>query len=213
MVTHKRARDHAPHLQLAAEHAARDFAAAVQLLQRHNRLVRRDLEDAVGGGVDDQLAGAQVLLPQLVEDRRAGGGLVAQRAAADRLLEGIQKRAREPVRERRERAPELHAGDLPVPGGRVLSGRNLPELAIAARGHTICAAEADPVDMGKPQLHQMGNMRMARADDVTQRVRSGVAICGGIRQRADAHAVQHDENGFFIHDRSSSCSCPKARQA
>ena len=41
-----------------------------------------DLEDAVGRGVDDELAGGQVLVAQFGDDGRAAGRLVAQHAVA-----------------------------------------------------------------------------------------------------------------------------------
>ena len=41
--------------------------------------VRGDLEDAVGGGVDDRMAGAHVLGAELVDDHRAGRRVVADR--------------------------------------------------------------------------------------------------------------------------------------
>ncbi len=54
----------------------------VQLLERDRLLVRRDLEDRVGGRVDDPLARALVLLAELLDDLGARGGDVAEHAAA-----------------------------------------------------------------------------------------------------------------------------------
>jgi hypothetical protein len=54
----------------------------IELGNRHDLFVRRDLKHAVGGGVDDQRAGAQVLGPELVDDRGTRRRLVADHAAA-----------------------------------------------------------------------------------------------------------------------------------
>ena len=74
--------DHAADRVLAGEDLARGAAGLVELLERDRLLVRRDLEDRVGGGVDDPLAGALMLLAELLDDLRARGGLVAEHAAA-----------------------------------------------------------------------------------------------------------------------------------
>ena len=199
VVADKRTRDDAAHLQLARQQLARNLAVAVQLFQRHNRLVRRDLEHAVRRGIDDQLAGFDVFLAQLVENRRAGGGLVAQRAAADRPLKFLDEILREAVRERRERLRELNARDFPVTGGRVLAGGNLAQLAEAALGRFHPAGEARAVDVRQPQLHHMRQVRVAGVDDMAERIRALVAVLRSVRQFADAHAVQNDDDRFFVH--------------
>ena len=60
---------------------------AVELVDRDDVLVRRDLEHAVGRRVDDRRAGAHVLRPERVDDRRAGRDDVAERLPADAPLE------------------------------------------------------------------------------------------------------------------------------
>ena len=57
-VAHERARDHARDVVRGHEHGARRLACRVELSQRYHLLVRRDLEDGVRRGVDDQLPGA-----------------------------------------------------------------------------------------------------------------------------------------------------------
>ena len=199
MVADERTRDDAADLQLARQQLARDLAIAIQLLQRHNRFVRRDLEDAVRRGIDDQLAGLDVRLAQLVEDRRAGGGLVAQRAAADGLFKLLDEILREAVRERRERLRKLNARDFPMAGRGVLAGGNLAQLAEAALRRIHPAGEARAVDVRQPQLHQMRQFRMAGIDDMAERIRALVAVIRSVRQFADAHAVQNDDDCFFVH--------------
>ena len=85
-------------LQLAACHAAR----RVQLVDRDDVLVRGDLEHAVGRRVDDPAAGPAMLVAELLDDLRAGGGHVAEHPAAGRRREGVDHVVGKPVRERRK---------------------------------------------------------------------------------------------------------------
>ena len=77
----ERARDHAADAQPFANELVGDLAVAIELANRHDVLVRRDLEDAVGRRVDDRRAGPHVLGSELVDDLRPGSGLVAEHAA------------------------------------------------------------------------------------------------------------------------------------
>ena len=176
-----------------------DLAIAVELLKRHHILVCRNLEYAVRRGVDDQLARSDMLLTQFIKDRRAGGGLVAQRAAACRLFKALDKVLREPLRECREGALKLHARNLPMAGGRILAGRYLAHLAVRSHRRRNSPCKACAINIGKPHFHQMGNVRMAGIDDMSKRISAGVAVCGSIAKRANTHAVQHDQNRFFAH--------------
>ena len=99
----ERPRDHAADGVLAGQDLARDPAGLVELLERDRLLVRRDLEDRVGGRVDDPLAGALVLLAELLDDLRARRRLVAEHAAAGAVHERVDHVVREAVRVRRHR--------------------------------------------------------------------------------------------------------------
>ena len=83
----ERARDHAADAIRPVEQRARDFAHAIKLGDGNHVLVRGDLKDAVAGRVDDRKAGADVFFAKFLDDFGAGGGLVAERAAADAALE------------------------------------------------------------------------------------------------------------------------------
>ena len=76
----ERAGDHAPDRMPAREDLAGDAAAVVELLERDRLLVRGDLEDRVGGRVDDPLPGLLVLLSELLDDLRPRRGPVAEDA-------------------------------------------------------------------------------------------------------------------------------------
>ena len=130
----ERPRDHAAHFVRSAQDLARRLADLVEFPQRDDFFVRGDLEDAVGRGVDDRRAGAHVLLAQFLDDLGAGGGLVAERAAADAALEFVHDLGREAVRIERKRLVQMDADHFPVAGGRVLAGRRQRAAAVGAGG-------------------------------------------------------------------------------
>jgi hypothetical protein len=72
--------DDAAHFVLPAQQIAGDLAAAVEFIERDLFLVGGDLENAVGGGVDDQVAALEVLGAEFADDFGAGGGFVAEDA-------------------------------------------------------------------------------------------------------------------------------------
>ena len=60
--------DHPADGVLPFENVPRDLAGVEELLERNRLDVRRDLEDRVGGRVDDPLARDLVLLAELLDD-------------------------------------------------------------------------------------------------------------------------------------------------
>jgi hypothetical protein len=49
-------------------------------------------------------------------------------------------------------------------------------------------------DIRQAQAHKIIEMQRPRFRDVSERASSHVAVIGGIGQRADPHAVEHDPN-------------------
>ena len=90
------ARDDTADGVLARQDLPRRAAARVQLVERDRLLVRSDLEDGVGRGVDDPLARPLVLLAELLDNLGAGGGLVAEDPAAGALHEPVDHLVRKP---------------------------------------------------------------------------------------------------------------------
>ena len=81
-----------------------------------------DLKDGVARGVDDGLAGANVLLAKFLDDFGAGGGFVADGAAADLAFEFLDDLARESVLVDGEGLIEPDASHFPMARGRVFAG-------------------------------------------------------------------------------------------
>ena len=117
-----RARDDAGNAMLAREDLPRDAAVLVELLGRHHVLVGRNLEDAVGRGVDNELAGLELLATVVLNDLRAGIGLVAEHPTARLARELVQHLLGEAVGVRWEALGRDDARHLPVPHRGVLPG-------------------------------------------------------------------------------------------
>ena len=122
--------DHASHAEPSADHVEGNLADSVLLGNRNDVFVRGNLKHAVGGGVDDRLAGLDVLDAEALDDFGAGGDDVADRAAADPPLELSDEIGRKPVRKRRKRPVEDDAHHLPMPGYGILSRRRFSHPAV-----------------------------------------------------------------------------------
>jgi hypothetical protein len=181
--------------------------------------MRRDLEDAVGGGVADGPAGPQVRGALLLDDHRARGVAVAEDAigpgeAAD-LGREIGRKGRVGVGEVVPVPWHRHAREFPVPRWRVLAARHLGRRAPEAdRRHLeprrLCArrephrgAETQRVEVRDTQGAAAPVLRPARRAglrDMGQRVGAGVGHPVveegvGIGRAAAAHRIHHDEEG------------------
>ena len=177
---------------LAAHQLARDRADAPQLLDRNHFLVRRDLEDRVGRGVDDRRAGAHVLFAELVEDDRARRRLVAEGLAADAPLVLLDDVARKPVRIGAERIGDDEAHHFPVPGRGVLPRAHFvhpPECRLRR-----LARRRLRQGVQKPEARERRELRMFGGEHVAEGVRALVAEILRVGELADAEGVADDDN-------------------
>ena len=169
--------DHAADGVLAREDLARRAAAVVELLQRDRVLVRGDLEDRVRGRVDDPLPRPLVLLPQLLDDVRAGRGLVSQHAAGGLVHERVDHVVREAVRIGRKclRGDDPHV--LPVARRRVLPLRALEEPAGDCRCAWLRRASLERLDVAEAERLETRQVEPADGSgDVSERVRPFVPV-------------------------------------
>ncbi len=158
----ERPRDHAPDRVLAGEDLARCAASLVELLERDRVLVRRDLEDRVGGRVDDPLTRLLVLLPELLDDLRPRRGLVADHAAGCRVHKRVDHVVREAVRVRRKRLRRDDAHVLPVAGRRVLALRAREQTAGDGRRAGLRRAAFELLDVAEPEAPPSSEGRARR---------------------------------------------------
>ena len=128
------ARNDAGSAVLARKDLACDAAVLVELLGRHHVLVRSDLEDAVGRGVDDELARLELLAAVVLDHLRTGVRLVAENPTARLALELVQYLLGEAVGVCGEALGRDDARHLPVPNRCVLAGRRLAKAGKRAGG-------------------------------------------------------------------------------
>ncbi len=87
-----------------------------------------DLEDAVGGGVENWEPGANVLGAKAGDNVGAGGMAISERTRATRTAEDfVEEILGKTIRDLRKIAPvetHGHTGDFPMTAGRILTSAN-----------------------------------------------------------------------------------------
>jgi hypothetical protein len=198
----ERPRDHPADRVLAGHRLARGHAGGDQVLLAEHVAVRGELEHRVRGGVEDDLAGLQVMRAPLLDDLGAARRRIAAEAQAGDALEGRHDVGWEAVRVRRQRGGGHDAHELPVPGRRLLAR---PERVQPAVDHRMLgrryAEQWDDRAQPEPAEHR----EVEAADvlgQVRERVRPLVArVLAGIWKRADPAGVEHDNEGAAAHAR------------
>ena len=179
-----------------ADEVVGDLADAIQLGNRHDVFVRGDLEDAVGRRVDDRPARLHVLGSELVDDRRPRRDHVAERRPADSLFElGDQLRG-EAVREDGKGPLEDEPHQLPVTGDGILARRHLGHPAVGRERRR--RGGLDPprsTTRPSPSERSVGTRQPDVVSDVAERIAAAIAVTVSVRQLADAHAVEDDDDG------------------
>ncbi len=186
----ERAGDDAGAGMFADEDLAGGAAVFIQQFRRDDALVRGDLEDAVRGGIDDEVAGLHVLLAEFLDDLGAGGDAVAKNAAARGFTEGLQNFFGEAVRISRHGIRADDAADFPMTDGGIFPGGEFLQTGNGTGGflrglithHAFNIAEADGLHHG--QFEAGDALR-----DVAKGVRIMIAKSGGIRRGAASDAV------------------------
>ena len=191
----ERPRDHAADGVLARHDLARGGAGRIELGGRDLVDVRGDLQHRVRRGVDDQVAGREVLRAEVVDHRGAAVGPVAQDAAAGAVDQLVEDLVREAVRVRAQRARRDDAHQLPVAGDRVLARpeRVQPPVddAVRRRRHARQRHDvAEPEALQDRQVEPAGGL-----GDVAERVRARVAVVGRVGQLARPAGVDDDDEG------------------
>ncbi len=110
--------------------APRDLTNIVEPLDRNDLLMGRDLQDGVGGRIEDRLPGTHVLRTKLCQNGGPAPSVVADKFHGSLALNRADQFIREPL-EHRERLIKNRAREFPMSRRRVLAGRALPHSTVA----------------------------------------------------------------------------------
>ena len=172
------------------------------------RFVSGNLQHAVGGGVEDRLAGPDALLAEFGDDIGPRSMAVAQNAGNAAVVDDLLDQRRgeggncpgkiTPIEGHR------HAGDLPVPRWRVLAsgdfGGRAPEpLRRSPVANARSTGKTEAVEMGQlegpaPQAVAVGRTQVCSLADMAQRVCPRITELSGVVGSADPDGVEDNEN-------------------
>ena len=179
LVADERTGDDAADAMLSDEDLTGDAAVFIQLLQRDDVLVRRDLEHGVCGRINDEVSRAHMLRAVLCDDLGAGPGCVRQDAAARRLAEGLEHLLGEAVGIGGQRIRGNDARDLPVADRGVLAHGGLCHAGEGARLRGIRAEERQALDVAEAAVHHRGDVQLAGRGTALERVHAEITeLCG-----------------------------------
>ena len=183
---------------LALHDLACHTAVAIETLDGNIGLVCRDLQHAVRRRVDDEPARLLLLAPVVVNDLRAGVGLVAEDfLPVARRREPLEDFRRESVRICWHGLLGDDACDFPVSDRRVLAARELPQPCKSTDGAVCGRTAADAVDVKEAELREVRRVQFRRCRQRCERVAAPVAEIRCIRCTPDAEAVEDNQKYAF----------------
>ena len=192
-----------PHGQLPG-----DLAVPVQVFQTHGLLVAADLKDRVGGGIDNEVALPDLLLPQLLQNFGAAGAFVADNLPSGSLLQLPDEFwGKSVVGEGDKGLGHVQPHHLPVAGHGVLAPAGFPQAAEPPGGSADWLYLLKRVEIGQPKLLQVENVKRLHAlGDMTQSVHAHVPVLRGVGHGTHPHGIQHHHKDAlkFFHIRSLS---------
>ena len=160
--------------------------------------MRSDLEDRVGGRVDDRRPGAYVFLTQLLEDLGAGSRLVAKRRTSNAGFECVHHFRRKPIRIQGKRFGKVDADHLPMAGGCILAGGRQRATPVGSKRGGGGWQPWQWLDVPQAQCAQIRQLDWTLLRDVSKRVAGlRVKVRLPIRHGADSHAVEYDPDHAF----------------
>ena len=166
-----------------------DAAVFIQLLRRDHVLVGGDLEDGIGGGIDDQIPGGHMFVAEDVDDLGAGPGGVGQHAPAGFFPEGREDLFREALGIEGEGLRRDEPRQFPVAGGGILAPGGLRHAPVGGSGPAGLWQAVHAVDPAQTQADEIGDMELRRAGAGPQGAGAGVSEGVGVRQGAHAEGV------------------------
>lgn len=182
---------------LLVEELACGLAEVEEALEAEGFLVGGDLEDAVGAGVEDGIAGGGVFFAELFEDFGAGGGEVSDEGDAGAVFEFADEGGGEGLEEGEGFFGDA-AHEFPVAGGGVLAGGVGGEPGGLGGGVVGGRGERGGDDLVEAEGGEVGEIEAGDAfEEVAEGVCAVVAEVGGVRGVAAADGVEDDDEGAF----------------
>ena len=191
--------NHPAHTVLAPENFSCLAAGVVQFFQGNPILIGRHLEHRVGGGIDDPLAGALLLLTVVPDHVGAGIGSIAKHPPAGGRFKFIQNLFRKPLRVGRQGRGRNQARDFPVADGGVLTHGGLPQPGHRTCGGGSFGKAGNPIDIAQSGGDHIGDLKLCRGCTGGQGVDAHIAKAFGIRHLADAEGIQNNQKDALFH--------------
>jgi len=139
-----------------------------------------------------------MLFPQLLDDLRAGGGLIAEHAIARAPGEFLQHFRREAIGVSGHGHGGMDAHEFPVPGDGILALGDFRHLAVSAKGIGARRHAGDVAQIAEAERLHVGQVQSAEdAGGIGDRIAADVAVFVSVGQLAHADAIQDDDDDTF----------------
>ena len=189
----ERAGDDARNIVRRDEHFTGGRTPTVQLLERNHVLVRRDLktESADVYTIQSPVRMCSAPNESMIVVPLATTLPMTRRPVRREFRHDVRRKS---VRVRRKRLREMHAGDLPMAGGAVLSGRRGIRRHHQGRERRRTLGDAiEGRDVAESARFEVRQIEAAdRRSDVAERVASGIAVRVGVGGFAGPNSVEDD---------------------
>ena len=154
----------------------------------------RDLENRIGGSVDDPRAGALLLVGKVVDDRRSAGHAVGE----DRPTRGFGKSRNhidwKAVWVSGKRFGQMKASDLPMPRRRIFPRRPREHGAPRADGIRFRFDTRNRCDVAQSETRHVGEPEPAdRAGNVADRIAATIAVRRTIGRFTASYPIEHED--------------------
>ena len=193
----ERTGDDPVHVVRRPEHLAGAVAPFIELLEGHDLLVRRDLEDRVGRRIEDGTPALHVRCAELLDDLGPGGRHISERQLAGYPRKSLDDLRRKAVGVGREGDLGDDAHHLPMAGYRILAAAAFAQAGDAgAAGFATAATPGISAEQSKPEAFEIRQRQRAQTTrDVADRVGPGcVAVRIGVGKCADASRINDDRH-------------------
>ena len=156
-----------------------------------------NLQNAVCGGINDQITGAQVFLTIITNDLCAGVRQIAEDAETGFLRKTVQHFFGKSIWIGWHRFLGDKSHQFPVTGCGILTSGTLCHSAISGSRLFHRLSNRDPIDLVQPHFLHIGNLELSGSKAGSQGIAAAILIICGIREFPDAKAVKNNDKNTF----------------